>query len=117
MKRLLLVSVVVLLALPLAAQEKLTLTAPVTKPSLSEWTVARFNIDVETSELMITVKADNGEYKSIRYPNATTDQASTTTLINALNTANLTTKSLRRRILERLQADGHLGAGTFSGGN
>lgn len=117
MRRILFVCALIALTLPLAAQEKLTLSAPIAKPSLSEWSVARFSIDVEAVEILVTVKADNGEYKAVRYPNATTDAAQTVTLINALNTANLSTKSLRRRILERLQADGHLGAGTFSGGN
>jgi len=36
-------------------------------------------------------------------------------MINALNTANLSTKSLRRRILERLQADGVVPVGTITG--
>lgn len=36
------------------------------------------------------------------------------TLLAGLNTANLATKSLRRRLIERLQADGHLPAGTIA---
>lgn len=117
MKRTLTLLVLMVLAATLPAQEKLTLTAPIVKADIAEWSIAKFEVDVEDSEIFITVKADSGEYRIVRYPNATTDLAATTTLINGLNTANLSTKSLRRRILERLQADGHLGAGTFSGGN
>jgi hypothetical protein len=36
-------------------------------------------------------------------------------LLASLNTANLTTISLERRITQRCQADGKLGAGTISG--
>lgn len=111
MKRLslLLLSIALLVSVG-RAQEKLTLTSPIAKPSIAEWSIAKFEINVENAAISVTVKADNGEYKTVVYENAAT-------LINSLNTANLSTKSLRRRILERLQTDGHLGAGTFSGGN
>lgn len=39
----------------------------------------------------------------------------TADLITALNKANLSVKSLERRILERLQTDGRIGTGTISG--
>ena len=87
--------------------ETLTLTTPIVA-SIAAWTIAKFEIDAENSAIRIVVKADSGEYRSILYEQEPA-------LIDALNTANLSTKSLRRRILERLQADGHLGAGTFSG--
>jgi hypothetical protein len=110
MKRALLCVFLLALAVSAGAQEKLTLTAPISKPSIAEWSIAKFEVNVENAEIVVTVKGDNGEYKTVRYESAAT-------LINSLNTANLTIKSLRRRILERLQADGHLGAGNFSGGN
>lgn len=111
-----LVLVAMTLTASIVAQEKLTLTTPVSKTT-TEWSIAYFTIDVEQASMVIAVKDNTGERRVIAYPNATTDAAATATLIGQLNTANLTTKSLRRRILERLQADGHLGAGSFSGGN
>jgi len=39
----------------------------------------------------------------------------TATLLAALNTANLSTKSLQKRVLERLIADGKLPPGAVSG--
>jgi hypothetical protein len=111
-----LIGLLLVLVVPVTAQEKLTLTTPVAS-SITEWSIASFAIDVEAGSLRIGLKDNNGARRFIGYPNATTTAAQTLALIDALNTANLSTKSLRRRILERLQADGFLGAGTFSGGN
>lgn len=116
MKRLILVVVLCALAGGASAQEKLTLATPIAK-STTEWSIRFFTVEVEAGRIVIGLKDNNGETKRVEYPNATTNAAATVTLITALNTADLSVKSLRRRILERLQADGHLGAGTFSGGN
>ena len=43
------------------------------------------------------------------------DGALAASLIAALNTANLSTKSLERRVVERCQADGKIGAGSMTG--
>lgn len=52
----------------------------------------------------------NGRTITCRY-----DEAEAETLIAALNKANLSTKSLERRVTERCQADKKLGAGSISG--
>lgn len=115
MKHLLSLILLAVLAAPTLAQEKLTLATPVSKTT-TEWVIAYFTVDVETMSIAVVVKDNVGERKEVRYPNAATTQAQTNTLINGLNTADLSVKSLRRRILERLQADGYLGAGALSGG-
>jgi hypothetical protein len=54
-------------------------------------------------------RGDNNEYTSIGY-----EGTEATNLMVALNKANLSTKSLHRRIMEKAIADGKL-SGTISG--
>ena len=89
--------------------ETLTLTTPEVTPQITtaDYKVALLVIDVEGASIVIHLRGANGERKEFRY-----DDAATT--IRALNTANLQVKSLQRRILEKLIADGKL-AGNVSG--
>jgi len=50
------------------------------------------------------------QYVAVRYLDA-----DAVNLMNALNTADLRNNSLRRRVLNKLLADGYLGSGTISG--
>ena len=81
--------------------EILTLTTPVHAAVAASTIVqvVEFNIDAEFWVLNVKVKTNTGKYET--YPEQDPD---TETAIRALNTANLTTKSLQKRIIERMQA-------------
>lgn len=84
--------------------EQLDLTTPVTW-----YRVSRLSMDWPAQHIWIRLAGPNGEDLAHTYVGA---QA--TALMTALNKANLSTKSLHKRIIEQLVADGVL-AGTISG--
>lgn len=102
-----------LLALPVVAQEKITLTAPETNP---EYRIAIFSVvsddpgtaTVDEGQLIMDLKGANGENVPCRYHSGTSPTG--TFLNNALNKANLstayagnaTTGSLKQRVCHRL---------------
>lgn len=89
--------------------EKLQLTAPIAPPSISDWAITSMRMDWETANITVELKGTNGERQAFSY-----DGATALNLIRALNTANLSTKSLQRRIFERLISDNLL-VGTVAG--
>lgn len=101
------------------AQERVTLDAPVkTDPGATKFRVAQLVLNVQGANLSIVLQevTDAGEWvpggKSIE---ARYEGAAALTLMRALNKADLSTRSLQQRILDRLQADGKLGAGAITG--
>lgn len=90
--------------------EKIDLTTPFQPDpsSATDLTVVKVVLDWEGAGLHITLAKDNVR-KHVSY-----NGSEATALMVALNKANLATKSLHRRILERLQADGYV-SGTISG--
>jgi hypothetical protein len=92
--------------------EQLDLTAPVTKTATANYRVSYLNMDVDGGRLMVVLTANNGDTVQKVYDATTTPTGAS--LLIALNKADLTAKSLQRRILERLIADGVI-AGTISG--
>jgi len=76
--------------------------------STTTFRVVRIEMDWEAQRIAIDVTG-NSVRRSFLYEGATA-----ATLMASLNTANLSTKSLHRRVLERLVADGKL-AGTIDG--
>lgn len=125
MKRLL-VLVALLIASTLRADEALVVNTPVTRDAVASWAVGALYLErgiTPNSEALIRVtvvaKRPDGECattesgcltRTITYAGSTA-----LTMLNVLNTANLTSNSLVRRILDRLRSDGHLGDGTFAG--
>lgn len=99
--------------------EIVTLTSAITKPSQTSIRIQCFTVDVDDKSFFVQWIGNNGEAGSASYPTpAPADhpsQPTGATLINTLNNANLSTKSLVKRALERLQADGYIPAGTISG--
>lgn len=88
--------------------ETIALTAPIqAKPGTSTLKVAALIINPESAFIEAHFRGTNGELEIARWDNALT-------LIQQLNKANLTTKSLERRVMERAIADGKL-AGTITG--
>jgi hypothetical protein len=83
--------------------ESILLAVPEVIPAITttEYRVSCLTLDVDASRIIIRVKGTNNERKEFVYNEAGA-------LLNTLNTANLTTKSLQRRILENLVADGKL---------
>jgi len=91
--------------------ETVTLTTPEITPQITttDYRVSYLQLDIERASVVIHLRGTNGERKEVRY-----DGPAATSLMGALNTANLSVKSLQRRILERIITDGRI-AGAVSG--
>lgn len=90
--------------------ESLTLTTPVARNTTS-YRVACLRLQrLPRPVIVVDVLSDQGEALTQIYEGETAR-----TLLNALNTLNLTNNSLEKRILDRLASDGFLGAGSVSG--
>jgi hypothetical protein len=114
--------------------EELILTTPITPPApapTTKYRVSAFTMDLETVTgppvialpppappappptepglVSIKLKDDAGNYSTYEYTGKKAVQ-----MIQQLNTANLTQKSMQRRIMEKLAADGFL-PGTVQG--
>ena len=123
MKKLLLLTVLVLVGLSSAgAQEKVVLTAPVFVSSgAAEFRVWEIDLrrtypDRPAGILIVFREVDvsgfvlGGRALECRYEGAEAE-----TLIIAFNKVNLSTTSLEKRVTQRCQTDGKLGAGTIIG--
>ena len=89
--------------------EQLDLAVPVVPASTLNYRVTVLHLDWPNGVIQITLVDNNGVAMNFSYTNA-----EATTLMTFLNTANLSVKSLHKRILEKLVADGKL-TGTISG--
>ena len=95
--------------------ETVTLTTPITKPVVSTIQLQSIHIDVMTKSIYLTWIGDNNEVFSANYPTPSPNaQPSGGALITTLNTANLSTLSLVKRIYQRLVLDGYI-TGTIIG--
>lgn len=90
--------------------EQLDLTTPIAKPSVAAYTIASLFLDWLGSRIVISIIGSDGTGFVAEYSGA-----AAVTLMTALNSANLSVKSLYRRILEKLVLDGKLPAGSVSG--
>ena len=99
--------------------EIITLTAPIIKPNQTSIRLERMVLDIETKSIYIQWIGNNNESGSAVYstpaPIDHPSQPTGATLLNQLNNANLSSKSLVKRVLERLQTDGYISAGSISG--
>lgn len=100
------------LAVPLSAQEAIALTTPITTPSIGSYVPARLEIQLQpVPRINVTIiDIATGRTESFGYPCAgvgctVTTDAQVTALVTALNTANLGTRSLWRRVFDRLILD------------
>jgi hypothetical protein len=99
--------------------ETVTLPAPIVRTKTqTNWQLEEFRISIKRKMVHIVLIGDNeDEVLTANYPTPPptgSSQPSGVTLINALNTANLSTRSLVKRMFERLIADGYI-AGTVTG--
>ncbi len=92
--------------------EALTLTTPITRsvPDTTTYRVRRIVFGFDENFLHISLRDNNAVETHYRY-----DGPDAVALMRALNKTNLSTKSLHRRILERLRADGRIDAGPVTG--
>ena len=84
-------------------------TAEQAAPGTVTWKPILLHLNSEQATIKAGFRGDNGEYTSIGY-----EGTDATTLMVALNKADLSVKSLQRRIMERAVSDGKL-SGTISG--
>lgn len=98
--------------------EDLVLTAPEVIPQITTATyrLVGLFLDWERTTIVVRLRGANGETKSFTYGgnDPSTSQAEKTKALNlmiGLNKANLSIKSLQRRVLEQLTADGLLVGG------
>lgn len=99
--------------------EQLNLTVAEVTPAIntSIYKVIFINLDWEQQFITIRLRGQNSEIKSFIYggSNATpAEKLKATNMMIALNKANLSIKSLQKRVLEQLVSDGFL-SGTISG--
>jgi hypothetical protein len=89
--------------------EAITLTTPAVAAVSHDYQVVYLELDWERARIVIRLLGPDGKRLGHNYQGATA-----LTLMRGLNTANLSLKSLQRRVLERLVADGVL-SGTING--
>lgn len=101
--------------------EDFTLTTPEIVPQVttSTYRLVGLFLDWERTTIIIRLRGANGETKQFTYGgnDPSTPSAEKTKALNlmlALNKANLSIKSLQRRVLEQLVTDGFL-AGSITG--
>lgn len=79
--------------------ESITLDAPIQPPAITSIQVASLDLDVEHGVIHARLRTNLGGYEVYREQDEDTQAA-----LIALNKANLSVKSLSRRLLERMQA-------------
>ena len=90
--------------------DELTLNTPIVISSISGYTLRDLYIGLSpASTVVVTLVGTNGGLEVFQYPSPEGTQFDTVekvgNLITALNTANLSTRSLKRRLLDRLLLD------------
>lgn len=95
----------------MAERIDLTTAYPPPPAQTSQLHVMRLDLNWGAASIVIELR---DSATGITHPPITYEGAIATTLMLALNVANLSTKSLHKRVLERLIADGKL-AGTIAG--
>jgi len=112
LSRLLLAALFVLLLAPATfAQEAIALTTPLTRSSIASYTPAALHIRLVPSPRITVEIIDVASQATLIFnypcpaPCAFSTNAQVTALITTLNTVNLTTRSLWRRVFDRLVID------------
>lgn len=100
--------------------EEYTLTTPETKPAVTNnaYKVQMAHFDWAGGECLFRLKGQNEELIITGYGGQMATQAErdeAIKMMKSLNTANLSTKSMHKRILEKLSADGKIPPGTTTG--
>lgn len=107
-------------AAPTRAAEQLTLTTPV-QTTLTDVQPVSLYLSRARQLVIVEVVGNTGALVQATYPTPAINgpngspQPTGAALISTLNTANLTSNSLWKRIIQRLQTDGYLPAGNVTG--
>ena len=111
MKKIILsICLILIFAFSVQAAEQVNLTVPITKPAINSYKIDSIVLNVTGATITITlIDPVSGEKPVFSYYGATA-----TALMNVLNKTDLSTKSLQKRIFEKLIADGKI-LGTISG--
>jgi hypothetical protein len=87
-----------------------TLTTPLTKPSVLTFVIVFLSLDWGNSRIVVRIQWSDNTGEEFTY-----EGAEAVSLMTGLNSANLTTKSLYKRVGERLRDDGKVPPGSVTG--
>ena len=90
--------------------EQLDLSAPIVPPSITSYRVTVLHLDWNAPSVKVGLTGSDGSAPIFSYAG---NEASA--LMTVLNTANLSTTSLQKRVLQKLTTDGKLPAGSVTG--
>ncbi len=90
--------------------EQLDLTTPIIAATRTTYRVVRLILDWESAVIQVSLRGSDGVEISAEWAGAPA-----TALMTVLNTVNLSTISLQKRILQKLVTDGKLPSGVVSG--
>ena len=100
-----------LFAFPISAKEQIDLTTPdQTVVGTLTYSITHLSLNWEHGRIVVKLIGENGERRDVILGDAENARA----MMTALNTLDLSVKSLHRRIMEKLISSGKL-AGTISG--
>ena len=105
-----LLALAVVFTMPAFGAERLDLTSPVTTPTVTSWTPDELHLGWQQQFIRVLFLGPAGEKKTCVWSGS-----AATTLMVALNKANLTSNSLHKRIINQAVTDGCLTAGTVAG--
>ena len=90
------------------ANEQITLTTPIAQPSITAYTPVCLYLSLTLPQIAVEVIGTDGQRLLFTYPAAGTSMdtdAKVRSTIEALNTINLSARSLWRRVFDKLVAD------------
>ncbi len=90
--------------------EQLDLTSPIAPPTRTAYTFSRLVLDLDAQVIQAVVRGTDGVEVRGEWVGSTA-----VALMTALNTANLSSLSLVKRVLQKMVTDGKLPAGSVSG--
>ncbi len=94
-----------LFAFPALAEERIDLTVPdQAQAGTMTYSFARLTLDWEHGRVVVVLVGANGERKEVVFGDADGARA----LMRSFNKADFSSKSLHRRLMEKLIAEGHL---------
>ncbi len=94
-----------LFAFPASAAEQINLIAPdQAQAGTLTYSFAQLVLDWEHGRIVVVLAGANGERKEVVFGDADDARA----MMRSFNKANFSSKSLHRRLMEKLIADGHL---------
>lgn len=118
--RRILIALIAALALGVAgsAQERVSLSAPVTTPNGTKWAVSMIHQERFPPRVVVEavlLDASDNVLQTVRDEHTQASAVTAASLLTILNTMNNSTTSEEKRILQHLQSEGKIGAGSVTG--